>query len=108
MQTKIENLINSMTLLGIVGAKVSYKKRPSELELAEAYTFLIKIQHEYHKLVRMRAQMPEGMWARCKQFGIKNDATIKWVTLVKHFKQIWKQRPRHLGGKNETLKDSDQ
>lgn len=76
--------------------------------MAEAYTFLIKIQHEYHKLVRMRAQMPEAMWTRCEQLDLENDATIKWDALVKHFKQIWKQRPRHLGGKNETLEDPDQ
>ena len=78
---------------------MSFKKKHTELDLAEAYTFLIKIQHEYHKLVRMRAQMPEDMWSRCELLGLENDATIKWEVLVKHFKAIWKQRPKYLGGK---------
>jgi len=108
METKISNLLASMPLLPRLHCRVNLRKRYTEIDLAEAYTWLLHQRAAYNVLATVRSQMPEDMWKRCELMDLENDAMIKWSTLGKSFKQQWASRPYYLGGKNETSTQTDQ
>lgn len=88
--------------------KVKLRKKFTEVDLAEAYLFLLRLREVHDAFVRLRSAMPEHMWEMCGLTETENDATIKWKALVKEFKITWADRPSYLRGTNENLETEDQ